>query len=154
MKLNIIGHVDIFTDTSVAVSAMINSYARIFMHKVKLSILSLGGKIFYSNTDSIVTNLDLERLLPDLIGNKLGLLKPEYEINKGYFISNKTYYLNTKDNIEIIKSKGVNSNSLTLEDFELMYLKSQSVKGNKVYTKKDLSKGSVSIFNDSEVNVN
>ena len=35
-----------------------------------------------------------------------------------------------------------------------MYLKSQSVKGNKVYTKKDLSKGSVSIFNDSEVNVN
>ncbi len=45
------------------------------MHQIKLDILDGGGSIYYSDTDSIVTNLtqiQLKEILQDRIGNKLG----------------------------------------------------------------------------------
>jgi DNA polymerase type B, organellar and viral len=44
-----------FSDTSIAISAMVNSYARIYMHKIKLDILKRGGVIYYSDTDLLIT---------------------------------------------------------------------------------------------------
>ena len=43
------------TTTSIVISAAITAYARIHISKLKLDILKLGGEIYYSDTDSIVT---------------------------------------------------------------------------------------------------
>lgn len=91
-------------DVSLSTAAAITSYARIFMSKIKLDILSKGGEIYYTDTDSIVTNIPLDS---NLVGNKLGQFKLVYKIKKGYFISSKTYCLILNDNSQIIKAKGV-----------------------------------------------
>lgn len=59
--------------SSVVISAAVNSYARIHMQELKLYILSNGGTLYYSDTDSIVTNLKLDEALVDK--NELGLKK-------------------------------------------------------------------------------
>lgn len=74
------------SNTSVVISAAITSYARIHMNKLKLDILKTNGKIFYSDTDSIVTN---KRLSDKLTATEIGLLKLEHGIEKGIFISGK-----------------------------------------------------------------
>jgi len=142
---NIEKNIDMFKDVSIAISAMVTSYARIFMNKIKLEILKSGGKIFYSDTDSIVTDIDLNNINSKLVGKELGQFKLEYLIKEAYFVSNKTYCLLLNEDKTIIKTKGVLSNSLTLEDFKTMYFLSKNVSGTKRYTTKNYMKGFVSI---------
>lgn len=58
-------------NTSVVISAAITAYARIHMCKIKSYILSKGGNIYYSDTDSIVTNM----ILSDIMVDKKSLFK-------------------------------------------------------------------------------
>ena len=105
-----------FRDVSLTTAAVITSYSRIFMSKIKENIIDRGGNVYYTDTDSIVTYIPLE---DSLIGNGLGQFKLEYKIKEGFFVSNKTYYLNLSENIfdksknkyisYIIKSKSVKS---------------------------------------------
>ena len=75
----------IFNEDSIPISAAINAYGRIHISKLKMDVFKMGGNIFYSDTDSLVTNIKL----PDyMVNNKeLGKLKLEYEIDKGIFVS-------------------------------------------------------------------
>jgi hypothetical protein len=66
-----------FSDVSLVISAAITSYARIYMSKIKLDILNKGGNIYYTDTDSIVSDIPLNE---DLIGKDLGQFKLEYEV--------------------------------------------------------------------------
>jgi DNA polymerase type B, organellar and viral len=144
----VLGQNAIFQDVSIATAAFVTAYARIHMHTIKLLIMKIGGKIYYSDTDSIVTNLSLEFLLeklPEKIGNKLGQLKLEHFGTKAYFISNKTYLLITDQNEIIKKAKGIFPDSLELSDFENMYFNSKSVVGVKTSSNTNYSKGSVTI---------
>jgi len=129
--------------TSVAISAAVNAYARIHITRIKLLILKSGGKIYYSDTDSIVTDLKL----PDTMVNKneLGKLKLEFEVSKGIFISGKSYALITKDGQLVNKYKGIKSSSLKWEDY-LNLLNNISVTGVKRYGKKYHKKGYVQII--------
>lgn len=116
-----------FNDSSIAIAAMINSYARVFMNRIKLDILNKNGKIFYMDTDSLVLDKKGLDILAEagLIGPKLGQFKIEHEIIKGYFISNKTYCLLTgkEDSLSkvIIKAKGVEKDNLSIDDFISLY---------------------------------
>jgi DNA polymerase type B, organellar and viral len=139
-------NVGVFTDVSIILASFVTAYARVYMHKIKLTILNVGGKIYYSDTDSIVTDLSLERLkgvLQDKIGNKIGQLKLEHLLEEAYFISNKTYILLTKNGKEIIKAKGISADSLSLSDFKTMYLKALPIKGEKLSSYTNYFKGSV-----------
>jgi len=100
-----------FTDVSIVISAMITSYARIYMNKIKLDILNKGGQIYYMDTDSIVTNIQLPN---HIVGIELGKFKLEYKIKKAYFISNKTYCLLSNEDKVIIKFKGVINDKLKI----------------------------------------
>jgi DNA polymerase type B, organellar and viral len=95
-------------NTSIVISAAVTAYARIHITKIKLDILSKGGKIFYSDTDSIVTDLELDE---DMVNTKeLGKLKLEHKVAKGIFITNKTYCLIDNNNNKFInKTKGINT---------------------------------------------
>jgi hypothetical protein len=130
-----------FTNVCVAIPAAVNAYARIIMNETKLDILKGGGNIYYTDTDSIVT----DKPLPNhLVGEDIGQFKLEHRIKKGYFISNKTYCIvDDKDKV-IIKSKGVNPKSLTLKDFQDMF-EGVSAKALKTYSTKDYALGSVTI---------
>jgi hypothetical protein len=138
-----------FKDASVAIAAAVTSYARVYMSIIKLDILNKGGSIYYTDTDSIVTDIALSE---DLIGNDLGQFKLEHEIVEGYFISGKTYCIMTRNGSTIIKTKGLNSNSLTVEDFKKMY-NSMNVTGIKRNTITNYEKGSV-VIGQKEVTLN
>lgn len=144
---NIEKNLDKFSDVSIVISAFVTSYARIYMHKILLEILRKGGKIYYTDTDSIVTDISLEEIDPDLVGNDLGQFKLEYLIKEGYFISNKTYALLLNDNTTVIKAKGVTQGSLTIEQFKDMYYNNKNILTKKSHTIKDLSKGFVNLTN-------
>lgn len=109
-----------FNDVSLVISAAITAYARVHMSKVKLDILSKKGNIYYTDTDSIITNIKLN---DNLVGNELGQFKMEYDIVKGYFISSKTYCLVLRNhkNSFVCKSKGIENRLLTVEDYENLY---------------------------------
>lgn len=144
-KSNLEKHLDLFQDVSIFISALIASYARVFMLQIMLDIERIGGKIYYTDTDSLVTDMPLEKLDPKLVGKGLGQFKFEYLIKEGYFISNKTYCLVLEDNSTIIKCKGVQNDSLTLEDFKTMYYSNKNILANKSSTIADLKLGSVII---------
>jgi len=152
-NINLEKNIDVFKDVSIAISAMVTSYARIFMTEIKLEILKMGGNIYYSDTDSIITDTDLTIINKNLVGKEIGQFKKECLIKEGYFISNKTYCLVLEDGETIIKSKGVSDSSLTLEDFKTMYYQSKNIKGIKSHADKNYSKGYVSI-NEKEIELN
>lgn len=101
--------------TSVPISAAVTAYGRIHISKIKLYILSKGGKIYYSDTDSIVTNIEL----PDNMVNakEIGKFKLEHNIDKGIFISGKIYWLRNNEGKIINKAKGVKAESLSYDDY-------------------------------------
>jgi hypothetical protein len=101
--------------TSVPISAAITSYARIHITKLKLDILKLAGKIYYSDTDSIVTDIKLPENM--IHSSDIGKLKLEHNIKSGIFISGKLYTLINEYGEVIIKSKGVDGTSLKYNDF-------------------------------------
>lgn len=107
-----------FKDVSLTTAAVVTSYARVFMSKIKLDILSKGGNIYYTDTDSIVTDIPLNYYL---VGNNLGQFKLEHEVKEAYFITSKTYCLVLKDNSVKIKVKGAYNSTLSLKDFIHMY---------------------------------
>jgi hypothetical protein len=71
-------------------------------------------KLYYTDTDSIFTDLD-----PSLIDHKiLGKLKLEYFCEEAVFLGPKSYCLKTNKGL-ITKIKGLkNTDNLTIQDFK------------------------------------
>lgn len=63
--------------------------------------------VYYSYTDSIVTNIKLPKKF--ISPTELGKLKLEYNIKHGIFIISKTYCMITDENKFIYKAKGIKS---------------------------------------------
>lgn len=86
---------------SIAIASAIVAYGRIKINQLKY----LNGiVVYYSDTDSLITN----KSLPDnLIGNKLGQLKIEQKIKKGIFLAPKVYGYITNDLYSDVKIKGL-----------------------------------------------
>lgn len=139
-KFNIENSLDLFKDVSIATAAMVTSYARIHINKIKLEN---GGTIYYSDTDSIV--LDKVYFNPDWINENIGFFKLEYEVKEAYFLSNKTYCLILNNGETIIKTKGVINSSLTVDKFKTMLYENKNITATKINTKTDLANASVSI---------
>lgn len=134
----------VYDNVSIAISAAITAYARIHITKIKLDIIKLGGSLYYSDTDSIVTDINLPKHMVD--SKAIGLLKLEYNIDKAYFISNKTYCLRLKDGSTVIKAKGVDSSKLTYENFIQMY-NNNNVVASKLSSEKSYEFGYVTLVN-------
>ena len=136
-----------FHDVSIAIASAVTSYSRIYMNKIKMSILNNGGSIFYTDTDSVVTDVELNN---NLVGDGIGMFKLEHKLKEAFFIGAKTYALKKFDssrleiNKTLIKAKGVNSNKLIYEQFLMLYL-GLDVKTSRLETKKKYASGSVQI---------
>ena len=139
-------------NTSIAISAAITAYAIIHISKIKLHILSKGGEIYYSDTDSIVTNLKLDSNMVD--PKLLGKLKLEHKVKEAIFIAGKTYCLiDDKDNF-INKAKGVKSTSLNYDDYVKLLNNENINTAVKPMSKIDWINGQVSIFDKENVTLN
>lgn len=84
-----------------------------------------GVNLYYTDTDSVVTNLNPEAMAEVfgvVIGDKIGQLKLEHVIEKAVFLAPKAYYLETETGEKIIKIKGLNQNNLTQENKDKLSL--------------------------------
>lgn len=96
------------------------------MQTIKLEILKRGDLIYYTDTDSLITN----KVFDDkLIGGQLGQFKLVDTITKLYAISGKSYAytrivkdddINKKDEV-IIKFKGISSKSVDFDNIRDLY---------------------------------
>nr|YP_009379212.1 DNA polymerase type B2 [Leptogium hirsutum]ARQ27106.1 DNA polymerase type B2 [Leptogium hirsutum] len=133
---------DTFKDVSIAIASAVTSYARIFMGGIKLQVLNNNGKIYYSDTDSLVT----DKPLPDnIVGTNIGQFKLEYIMSKGYFISSKTYCLILGNGTPKITTKGVNDNKLNENSF-IKLLKGDKVESQRFESISNFSEGYVNIL--------
>lgn len=113
-------------NVSITTAAATLAYARIHMGKQMLDILNRGGKLYYTDTDSIVTDIELS---PDSIhDSELGKFKLEHITEKALFVADKTYVLisdkidpDTKKNIIVKRAKSVNSKFLEFKNYEDLY---------------------------------
>lgn len=124
------------------------------MSQIKLNILKNNGKIFYSDTDSIITDKELDKSLVD--PSEIGKFKLEYDVNKAIMPAPNVYYLEVKDPENILKDKdkyilrakgGITKdtqNRLTIKDYEGL-LNGDLMKITKKSAKTDWTKGTVNI---------
>lgn len=99
--------------SSIALASAITAYAQIEMMKYK----NMPDNImYYSDTDSLLMEKPLP---PEVIDkDKLGYFKLEHIIKEGYFIAPKFYAYTTIEGETLIKTRGLDSNSICYEDFE------------------------------------
>lgn len=136
--------------SSIAISAAVNAYARIHISKLKLDILRNGAKIYYSDTDSIITDKVLDK---NLVGTGIGKLKLEHVIDKGIFITGKVYCLWNNKGDFISRAKGVKSNSVSYFDYVKLVNDNNINTAVKSESIIDWNKGDVKIT-DKLVNIN
>lgn len=149
--INKTDNVTLVKNISIPIAAAVTAYARIYITKIKLDILKRGGKIYYSDTDSIITDIELN---PNLVDPKvIGKFKLEHELElalmpapKVYFLKKKDIYNTIKDEDQkyIVKAKGGSSKDLLLQQFEDMIL-GNSMEINKRSSKTNWVDGTVII---------
>lgn len=122
------------------------------MAKLLLYVLNNGGKVYYTDTDSIVTDIELPSNI--IHPKEIGKLKLEHIVTEGYFIADKTYTIRTKDGTIIKKAKGVDSDSLDFEDYKKMYNMDIIDHATKTSSFRNYSLGSVTINKKEGINLN
>ena len=95
---------------NIPIASHITAYARIELFNKMYELLEKGYKVYYCDTDSIITNAKLPS------GKELGQLKLEYEIEEGVFYAPKMYALKLKNGEEVVKSKGFPAKLVTYQD--------------------------------------
>jgi len=92
-----------------ALSAHISSLARLKLYK---AMEKCENEVWYVDTDSIITSKRLRT------SSKLGGLKLEHKIIRGYFIAPKFYYLQPNPDNPIVKIKGFPNRTFSEEAFQ------------------------------------
>jgi hypothetical protein len=102
--------------SAVHIASSITSYARMYMHEFKNDPKL---DVYYSDTDSIFCQNKIDDKF--VSNTELGKFKLVDSVKRALFITGKCYaYINNEDHLEK-RSKGVNSDKLSFEDFEKLY---------------------------------
>jgi hypothetical protein len=103
---------------NVAVAAAITAKARIKLYNGYDAVLNYGGRLLYSDTDSIIAAFSKQKSPLDInIGDiTFDSKKPDTKIKKAVFVSSKTYSLVLENNKEITRIKGVNVNDISFNE--------------------------------------
>lgn len=118
-----------YSETNLPLAAAITAQSRIHINNIKMSLLSMGINVLYTDTDSLITDAPIPESY--ISSTKLGYLKLEHIIRTGYFIAPKLYWLEcvqTPDELSnpsastyiVSKSRGYGS-PLTREQVEGLY---------------------------------
>lgn len=82
------------------IAAWITARARVRLWSLMFGYLSQGYRIYYCDTDSIVTDAPIQS------SPALGDLKLECQVKRAWFVAPKMYYLEKLDKSETVKAKG------------------------------------------------
>lgn len=138
-------------NVNVAIASAITSYARIYMSQFKNNSKI---KLFYTDTDSIFTNLNpnkMNNIFPGIVNNKeLGKLKLESVSKKVIFLAPKCYALQTVEDKFMYKVKGlINKTDVNINDFNTLLKKDSIIKKNQTKWYKSLSQGTIALLEQS-----
>jgi DNA polymerase type B, organellar and viral len=100
------------TKSNIAMAAAIAAKGRIKLYKAQMEVLRHGGRLLYSDTDSIFAAFDKNNIIEDKLLDRYVIFdtsKKDTEILDAVFISSKSYALILKDLTEIVKIKGINT---------------------------------------------
>lgn len=92
-------------------SSYVTSYSRIALRRFMMQAINKGGKVYYVDTDSVITDVELETT------TKLGGLKLEESGKDGIFVAPKLYALADK-----VVAKGFEREHRTLKHLEALLL--------------------------------
>jgi len=116
--------------TNVAIASAITSKARIRLYKTFKNIICGGGRLLYCDTDSVVAAFTNQNMLD--IKTSSGLYfdskKTDTLIKRALFAGPKTYSIVFKNNKNVTKIKGIPKNSISYEQFELLFLSNSFLK--------------------------
>lgn len=122
-----------YTNRNVSYASAISSKARIKLHKMMLSVENDGGRVLYTDTDSIFAGYNKKDLRKNIND------EPWLDFyDDGIFTSPKSYSVKNKD-IEIVKIKGVSYKDISLNDLKYFFLNNKKILFNtqKINYKKD-----------------
>lgn len=127
---------------NISLAAAITSKARILLNIAQNDVIKNGGRILYSDTDSIFASYK-----KNVINQKHGIIfwdgsKDDTEIDDCFFINPKTYgILYKKNNKESIKIKGLNEKNISFYDLKKKFYDNEVLNINKFsfIDKKDLT---------------
>lgn len=128
--------------SNVSVSAAITSKARIKLYVGMMNVIKNGGRILYTDTDSIIASFR-EKEYSKIIDKHMGEVifdskKEDTVILDAVFALPKTYALKYQNKKEIVKIKGFNSVPSFGEFKEKFYNKETIITKNMEWSKKDL----------------
>lgn len=127
--------------SNVSISASITAKARIKLYKGMMEVMKVGGRIIYTDTDSIIASFkkeDMRKNLDKMMGEVIfDSRKEDTIIEEGVFAMPKTYAIRYINGKEIVKIKGFNSKP-SFEDFKkTFYEKGDIITQNIEWNKKD-----------------
>lgn len=129
--------------SNVLVSASITSKARIKLYRGMMEVIKNGGRIVYTDTDSIIAAFDKNNY-KDKLDMQMGEVcfnskDNDTIIEEGVFAMPKTYALNYGNGREVVKIKGFNVRPSFEEFKEKFYNKEEIVTRNNEWNKKDMN---------------
>lgn len=128
--------------SNITISASITSKARIKLYNGMKEVMRRGGRIMYTDTDSIIAAFKRCQY-KEILNKKIGEVffdenKEDTIIEDGVFAMPKTYALKYKNGKEIVKIKGFNTTP-TFEEFKKEFYNKGIIKTkNTEWNKKDL----------------
>ena len=114
--------------SNIAIAAAIASKARIKLYKAQMEVINNGGRLLYSDTDSIFaafpTHLTVEN---KLLGEYIYFDTNKFDtvLLDAVFISSKTYATILSNNTEVIKIKGVNTSNINFQFLQQSFFSGQ-----------------------------
>lgn len=99
----------------VQIASLVTSRARLVWLKMARSILRRGGRVYYGDTDSLVSDIPI--LSPDVSKTELGLWDLEGQPVRGLFLKPKVYCELFADNTANVKFKGVTKETASSYDY-------------------------------------
>lgn len=77
-----------YLNISLPISAAVTAYARMNIYQYKNSVVSPGGTLYYSDTDTVFTSIPIPE---DMVSADLGMMKLEYQAEKAIFLAPVSY---------------------------------------------------------------
>lgn len=135
--------------SSVSTASAVLSHARIHMMKAMNFVMDNGGTIYYTDTDSLVTDFKLPEEW--VSSNILGKFKLEHFVEEAIFLSEKFYALRTNtldkdgNKLTVLRTKGIKRTKVNWDIMKDLYKSGDTFKTEKIQSIKNREEGSVVI---------
>ena len=124
---------------NINIASAITAKARIKLYNAQKDIMNVGGRLLYSDTDSIIAAFPNDL---DILDKKIGSVtfdscKSDTVIKDAVFITGKMYAIMYKNNTYIVKIKGYNQKNISFNDLKNAFYSNEDIIQNMKIIAKD-----------------